>query len=80
MSFRNYVANSVPLYCKPASATLCVIPQLFVRTHGILTIEQVVGPLGIAQGIRLEWSLDTRFTTVTEFTFSSISAPRALNQ
>jgi hypothetical protein len=80
MRFRNDVANSVPLCFKPASATLCVVPQLLVRTHRVLTVKQVVSPFGITQGIWLEWSLDTGLTAITELTLSSLTAPGAFDQ
>jgi hypothetical protein len=57
-----------------------MIPQLFVRTHWILAIEQVVRPFGVTQGVRLEWSLDAGLTAITELTFGSLATPGTFDQ
>jgi hypothetical protein len=77
--FFDYVSNGVTFGNKPAPATLRMVPEFFVRTFGVLAIEQVVGPFGIAELIRLQRPLDTRLTAIAILGFCAIATPGTSN-
>jgi hypothetical protein len=76
----NLIRYRVTLDTKPSPAALGMIPEFLVRTAGVGAIEKVIGPLSIAQRIRIGRPYDARFTAITEFGLGAFTAPRTLYQ